>query len=94
MTLPEREGALRPNISIPLALAAAIPAAAYVLRSIVRGSAAPDLPGDAVVLVVVALALIFGARYGSAAERRRSELADKVQEHDDPSAERGERHEV
>ena len=94
MTLPGCEDALRPTIRIPLALAAAIPAAAYVLRSIVRGSAAPDLPGDAVVLVVVALALIFGARYGSAAERRRSELADEMQEHDDPAAERRERHEV
>jgi hypothetical protein len=65
-----------------------------VLRSIVRGSIAPDLPGDAVVFVVVVLALIFGALYGSAAESRRGELADKVQEHDDPSPDRGEHNEV
>ncbi len=34
---------------IPLWAAVAVPAAAYSIRSIVRGSIAPDLPEDAIV---------------------------------------------
>lgn len=46
-----------------------------------RGTATPDLPGDAVVLALVALALVAGRLYGSAAHSRRKDLPEKM--HDD-----------
>ena len=48
----------RPRVRIPLWSAVAIVAAAYLVRSFVRGSLRPDLPLDAV--VVVALAVVVG----------------------------------
>ena len=72
---------MRPHVRIPLLAAAAIPAAAYAVRSLVRGTAAPDLPGDAVVLALVVLALVAGRLYGSAAHGRRDDLPEQV--HDD-----------
>ncbi len=69
---------MRPRIRLPLVAAAGIPAAAYALRSLIRGSLAPDMPGDAVVFGLVAVALLLGARYGSAAQRRRDELSAQM----------------
>jgi hypothetical protein len=85
---------MRPQVRIPLVLAAAIPAAAYALRSVIRGVATPDLPGDAVVLVLVVVALLAGARYGSAAQRRREELPGEVQDSDRGAGKNREHHEV
>lgn len=85
---------LRPQFRLPLAAAAGIPAVAYALRSLIRGSAALDLPGDVIVLGLVAFALLLGARYGSAAQRRRDELPGEVQDHHDRTGENREREEV
>ena len=69
--------------------AAAIPAAAYAVRSLIRGSATPDLPGDALVLALVVLALVAGRLYGSAAHRRSDDLPEQM--HDDGGSGGGER---
>ncbi len=53
---------LKPRVRIPLWAAAAIPAAAYLVRSIVRGwNFAPDLPLDA--LLGALLILLAGIAY-------------------------------
>jgi hypothetical protein len=70
--------ALMPRMRIPLWAAFAIPAAAYAIRSLVRGSVAPDLLGDAVVFGALALGLVLAAFYGSAAQRRRDELPGEM----------------
>lgn len=54
---------IRPSFRLPLWAAVALPAAAYVARSLIRGGDfRPDLPGDAIAygllaLVVAAVAL-------------------------------------
>ena len=81
---------MRPRLRLPLWAAAAIPVAAYAVRSLVRGTASPDLPGDAVVIALVALALLLGWRYGSAAaERGGDHLPDQVDERDESSRKSG-----
>ena len=74
---------------MPLWAAVAIPAAAYTFRSIVRGSATPDLPADAVAFGALAIVLILAARYGATAHRSDSELPGEMDDSDhDESAER------
>ena len=74
---------MMPRLRIPLWAAVVIPAAAYVIRSLLRGSISPDLPGDAVVLASLVIVLVLAGRYGSAAHRRDDELADEVHRPDD-----------
>jgi hypothetical protein len=50
----------------------------------VRGSAAPDLPGDAIVLGLVVLAITAGALLGTTAERRHGKLERHMNREDDP----------
>ena len=69
---------MRPRLRLPLWAAAAIPVAAYAARSMMRGDASLDLPGDAVVIVLVAAALLFGWRFGSTAQRRGDQLSGQV----------------
>jgi len=66
--------ALQPRMRIPLWAAVAIPAAAYVMRSISRGSWGLDMPLDAIVLAGLVFAVVVAARYGTAAQRRRGDL--------------------
>ena len=80
---------LRPNIRIPLWAAAALPVVAYALRSAVRGTLAPDLPDDLVVLVVLVFVLLLAARHRTATHGRRNELADEMRDGDDAEGERG-----
>lgn len=69
-----------PHLRIPLWAAAAIPVAAYVVRSVVRGTAIPDLPADAIVLCALLVALGLAARYGSAQQHRQDELDAQMDE--------------
>lgn len=85
---------LRPHVRMPLWAAVAIPAAAYLLRSALRASLRPDLPEDAVVLVVLVVALAFATRYGSAAQHRKSDLEREVGGGDSRESQRGENDEV
>lgn len=53
---------LRPSLKMPLWAAVGLPAAAYVLRGILRGMYfAPDLPADAVVIGVWILVIAVAA---------------------------------
>lgn len=86
---------MRPRLRLPLWAAAAIPVAAYLARSAIRGDASPDLPGDAVVIAVVVAALLLGWRYGSAAANRGGdELSHQVDERHGPAGDGGQDHEV
>lgn len=76
-----------PRLRIPLWAAVGIPAAAYAIRSLARGSAMPDLPEDVVVFGVLVMVLLIASRYGTAAQQRREKLAGHVHHGDD--AERG-----
>lgn len=80
---------LMPRLRMPLWAAVAIPTAAYAVRSLLRGSIAPDMPGDAVVLVSLGIVLALAARYRSAAQRGDEDLSDEMQGgHDAEGAER------
>ena len=68
---------------IPLRAAAVIPVAAYAVRSAVRGSAAPDLPDDAIVFGALLCVLALGAFAGTSAQRRRDILADQMHDRDE-----------
>jgi len=74
---------MMPRLRIPLWVAVAIPAAAYAIRSMVRGSIAPDLPGDAVMLASLAIVLALASRYGSAAQRTDRDLPEEMHSSDD-----------
>jgi len=78
---------IRPSFRLPLWAAVALPAAAYVLRSLIRGGDfTPDLPGDAIaygLLAFVVLA-VWLARTRSA-DTVDGELPGEVdEEHDTP----------
>jgi len=77
---------LRPHLKIPLKAAAGIPAAAYVVRSIVRGwDFSPDLPVDAILGIALAalIALAWWLRRSTGTDSASSELARQVHdEHD------------
>lgn len=79
--------AFHPNIKLPIWLAALIPAAAYVYRSIVRGyDFRPDLPVDALVLgmFVTLLAVVYvGRRARAQYEREEHEAAEDDREDQD-----------
>lgn len=78
-----------PRLRMPLWAAVAIPAAAYAVRSLLRGSIAPDMPGDAVVLASLSIVLALAARYRSAAQRSDNDLSDQMHSgHDAEGAER------
>lgn len=67
---------IRPNIRIPLWAAVALPAAAYVVRSLMRGGDfRPDLPSDALAYFLLALVVV---AVGIA--RSRTNLAHQVEE--------------
>lgn len=83
---------LRPTIKIPLWAAAAIPVAAYVVRSAARGMEfAPDLPGDAIVFGALALVIAAAAiaRRSRASEGSDSKGADQVDDQDRPEGNEG-----
>ncbi|MDF1542555.1 MAG: hypothetical protein RQ731_00525 [Anaerosomatales bacterium] len=82
---------IRPSFRLPLWAAVALPAAAYVLRSLIRGGDfAPDLPGDAIAYGLLALVVlaVWLARTRSA-DSVDDELPGEVdEEHDSPGEER------
>lgn len=80
---------LRLRLRMPLWAAAAIPVAAYALRSLMRGDARPDIPGDLVVFGLVAIALAIAARHGSAADRRRDDLDAEMPKGDEEQRDDG-----
>jgi len=72
-----------PRLRIPLWAAVAIPIAAYLLRSALRGSAAPDLPRDAIVFGILFGVLLLGRIVRAATDERGGELDLEVHdEHD------------
>ena len=77
---------------MPLWAAVAIPAAAYALRSAIRGSLRPDLPEDVVVLV--ALLGLIALSVAAAAQRRRDELPDEMQGRDHGQGRERQQHEI
>lgn len=67
-------GLLRPKIKIPLWAAVAIPAAAYLIRSIGRGfDFRPDIPDDIIAAIVFVIALVI---VGVFRRRARSDQSD------------------
>ena len=81
---------IRPSFRLPLWAAVALPAAAYVGRSLVRGSFAPDLPGDALVYALLALVIAAVAIGRTRAARYDDDqLAEKVQHGDRSPDDRG-----
>jgi len=67
-------GLLRPKIKIPLWAAVAIPAAAYLIRSIGRGfDFRPDIPDDIIAMAVFVIALVI---VGVFRRRARSDQSD------------------
>lgn len=83
---------LRPDIRIPIWAAAGVPAAAYVLRSMLRGwDFRPDLPQDALVTVLL-IALIAVASWNRSASRtheRSDHLAAEMNREDDTESHKG-----
>lgn len=73
---------LMPRMRMPLWAAVGIPAAAYGVRGLIRGSLLPDLPGDFIVFGALVVVLLLASRYGSAAQERRDHLSDQVDESD------------
>lgn len=74
---------LMPRLRMPLWAAAAVPVAAYALRSLLRGSLRPDMPGDAVVLGALAFALALAALYRApSSQSPDDDLSEDVQGHD------------
>jgi len=68
---------------MPLWAAAAFPVAAYALRSLLRGSLRPDLPGDAVVLGALVFALGLTALYRASSTRGgNDDLPEDMNDHD------------
>ena len=74
---------LMPRLRMPLWAAVVIPAAAYAVRSLVRGSATPDLPADALAFGALALVLGLAALYRASAHGSRDELTEQVDGRDD-----------
>ena len=77
---------------MPLWAAVAIPAAAYALRSAIRGSLRPDVPQDIVVLV--ALLGLLALSLAASAQRRSDELTAEMQDRDHGQGREGQDHEV
>lgn len=73
-----------PRLRIPLWAAVSIPAAAYAIRSMVRGSLTPDLPEDAVVAAILVALLALAALRRRTAHERGDELSAEVHGGDDP----------
>ncbi|MRR13522.1 hypothetical protein EG835_13965, partial [bacterium] len=69
---------LRPHLRLPLWAAAAIPAAAYLLRSALWGTLQPRLPEDAVVFGALLIGLTLAATLGTAAQRRGAHAHDEL----------------
>ena len=79
-------GALHPNIRMPLWAAVAIPAAAYLVRSVARGlDFKPDLPSDAVVfgLLAVLIFAVWAARHSRTANESHDPLPQEMKDEDD-----------
>lgn len=75
---------MMPRLRIPLWAAVALPAAAYAIRGLLRGTLRPDLPQDAVVVASLAIVLVLASRHRSAAEDRDHSLTRDMQENDHP----------
>lgn len=80
---------LMPRLRIPLWAAVAVPAAAYAIRSIIRGYWMPDLPGDAVVLGILAAVLLLGRSYRRSAHDDNENLEAEVHEKNSPEGDGG-----
>ncbi len=82
---------LRPDIRMPLWAAVALPAAAYLIRSILRGGDfRPDLPWDLIAFGLLAIVILAVAWARSNAARNGDEsLADEMERHDSESGENG-----
>lgn len=73
-----------PRLRIPLWAAVSIPAAAYAIRSMVRGSLTPDLPGDAIVATILVALLSLAALRRRTAHEGGDELRAEMHGCDDP----------
>ncbi len=71
----------RPRIRLPLWSVAAIVAGLYAARSVVRGSWRPELPMDAVILLMVAIVMVV-------VHRLRTVTAQEDDEENSPGASR------
>ena len=79
-------GAFHPNIRMPLWAAVAIPAAAYLVRSITRGfDFKPDLPSDVLVfgLLAILIVAVWAARRSRAANQNHDSLHQEMKKEDD-----------
>ncbi len=75
---------IRPSFRIPIWAVLALPAAAYLVRSLIRGDFTPQLPDDAIVLVVVVGAAAMGAYLRAQAARDGvDDDSDQEQRHED-----------
>jgi hypothetical protein len=87
---------IRPSFKLPLWAAVAIAAAAYVVRSIARGGDfTPELPGDAVVYVLLVLVVAaVGLGRARAAHEGDDELTGKVDQDDGTPDQEGQVQEI
>lgn len=69
---------LQPRLKMPLWAAVAIPAAAYLLRSAVRGTLRPDLPADAIALGALVVMVLLATTLGSSAHRRDEDAGEEL----------------
>jgi len=79
-------GALHPNIRMPLWAAVAIPAAAYLVRSVTRGfDFNPDLPSDVLVFGLLAILIIavWAARRSRTMDQSHDPLSQEMDNKDD-----------
>lgn len=79
---------LRPRIRIPLWAAAAVPAAAYLFRSIVvrGGDFRPDLPVDAIIAAMLVVGIAITAWYRSGSAKAADEQVAREQDGEGESA--------
>jgi hypothetical protein len=87
---------IRPSFRLPLWAAVAIAAAAYVVRSVARGGDfTPELPGDAVVYVLLVLVVAaVGLGRARTAHERDEKLADEMDPEDDAPGEKRQEQQV
>jgi len=67
---------------MPLWAAVAVPAAAYAIRSIIRGYWMPDLPGDAIAFGILAAVLLLGRSYQRSAHDGNEHLEAEIHQED------------
>lgn len=72
---------LQPRLKMPLWAAVALPAAAYLVRSVMRGTVRPDLPADAVVFGALVIILVLATMNSATHRSKRDPHEDLHDEH-------------